>query len=229
MAHPKMIATRVLAAALAASALLPSTLAFAAGDGYGPYRPDDASHRRGHVWREGYCGERVAVQAPDIMTYDRKTGSEVMVGQGPGANSEVTGINKTTGSVYSVHGDLTGPQTTDFCTANGETGSAYSVSNTGAGGVVVRGEDGATRRRFEVAQGPGANGPNFRSADPVSGRSIDLITLPDGTPVLREFGPHALACTRARLGAGLGAHVDVNDHTLGGTARVDTVISLGDC
>jgi hypothetical protein len=224
MAQRKTSVTRVLAAALAASTLLPSTLAFAqGGPGYGPYHPTDASHRRGHVWREGYCGERDP-RAPDIMTYDRKTGTEVLVGRGDGATGDVTGINRTTGSTYAVHGDLTGPETTEFCTANGETNSAYSVTGAGAGGVVVRGQDGATGRRFQVSQGPNG-GPSFRSADPVSGRSVDVVTLPDGTPVIREFGPHALACTRARLG--VGAHVNVNNLTVGG--RSETVISLGDC
>jgi hypothetical protein len=226
MAQTKTCVTRVLAAALAASTLVSTSVAFAQGaPGYGPYRPNDASHRRGHVWREGFCGERDSVKAPDIMTYDRKTDTETMVSQGTGAQNEVIGINRTTGSTYAVHGDLTGPDTTEYCSANGETGSAYAVNNTASGGVVVRGQDGATGRRFEVAQGPGARGPDFKSADPLSGRSVDVVTLPDGSAVLREFGPHALACTRARLGAG--ARVDVNNVGVGG--RVDTVVSLGDC
>jgi hypothetical protein len=225
MARRLILLTRVLAAALAAPALAASSGAFAQEDAYGPYVPARIEGPHGGAWRApGYCGQREAVRAPDVMTYDRDTHSEVLVGGGPGRPTEVTGINRETGSAYSVKGDLAGPKTTDFCTANAETGSAYAVRGED-GATVVRGHDGQTGREFAVAQGPEGNGPNFRSFDPESGRSTLVVTPPDGHPIMREFGPHALACTRARLG--LGAKAEVGSLEAGGKGGVE--IGLGDC
>lgn len=216
--------TRVLAAALAAPALAASGGAFAQ-EAYGPYVPPRIEGPQGGAWRApSYCGQREAVQAPDVMTYDRNTQSEVLVGGGPGQPTEVTGINRETGSAYSVKGDLAGPKTPDVCTANAETGSAYAIRGED-GATVVRGQDGQTGREFAVYQGPNGQGPNFQSFDPNSGRSTLVVTPPDGHPILREFGPHALACTRARLG--LGAKAEVGPLEAGGKGAVE--IALGDC
>jgi hypothetical protein len=224
MARRPILLTRVLAAALAAPALAASGGAFAQ-DAYGPYVPAWIEGPHGGAWRApGYCGQREAVRAPDVMTYDRDTHSEVLVGGGPGRPTEVTGINRETGSAYNVKGDLAGPKTTDFCTANAETGSAYAIRGED-GATMVRGHDGQTGREFAVSQGPEGNGPNFRSFDPDSGRSTLVVTPPDGHPILREFGPHALACTRARLG--LGAKAEVGPLEAGGKGGVE--IGLGDC
>jgi len=183
-----------LAVALTAPAFAVPGGAFAQ-EAYGPYVPE-----RVQGWREpGYCGEGESVRAPDIMTYDRNTHAEVMVGGGPGRPTEVTGINRETGSAYSVKGDLTGRETTDVCTANGETGSSYAIFGEN-GATVVRGIDGQTGRQFAVSQAPNGHGPDFRSFNPESGRSTLVVTPPNGHPIVREFGPHALACTRARLG-----------------------------
>jgi hypothetical protein len=231
MAALRRSLTQVLVIALAAPTLLASGEAFA--QAYGPYSgpPPGAgapAPRPQHYWREGYCAERESVRAPDIMTYDRSTGSEVMVGDGPHATTSVAGINRETGTTFAVHGDLTGPTTTSFCTANGETGSAYTITAE-RGATVVKGQDGQTGRRFEVAQGPDGHGPDFKSADPRTGRSTEVITPPDGHPIVREFGPHALECTRARLGLGGGAHAEVGDVRVGGDASAHVEVHLGDC
>jgi hypothetical protein len=216
--------SRVLVAALAASALAPSGAAFARGDDYGPYRPDDASHRRGHVWREGYCGEREMVQAPDIMTFDRKTGSEVLVGHGPGASSDVTGINRETGSVYNVGSGLAGAQVSSFCTVSGETGAAYSVAG-GAGGAEVKGQD-ASGRRFEVKDA--AAGPlDYKQVDPATGRIFETVTHPDGRIDIID----PIACTRHRLGfdVEVGGHAHVDDVVVGGTVGADSHVTWSLC
>jgi hypothetical protein len=218
--------TRIATAALViAPALLSASGAFAQ-ERYGPYSAPrvDGPRHPGRAWRDGYCGERASVQAPDIMNYDRNTHSEVLVGAGPGASTQVTGLNRDTGSTYSVQGDLNGPQTQEFCTANGVTGSAYSITSA-RGGAEVKGFDGETGRRFEVSQGPGGQGPDFKSIDPRTGRSALVITGPDGVPIVREFGPHALACTRLRLGFGANAEVGPVE---AGTHH-EAHLGLGDC
>jgi hypothetical protein len=194
MAPPRLTQlNRMLAVALAAPVLAASGGAFAQ-EAYGPYVPAQVEGPA-----PAFCGAREAVRAPDIMTYDRNTHSEVLVGGGPGRPTEVTGLNRETGSVYNVRGDLAGPRTTDFCTVNGETGSAYTLRGEN-GATVVTGVDGQTGRQFAVSQSPNGHGPDFRSFNPDSGRSAVVVTPPNGRPVLREFGPHALACTRGRLG-----------------------------
>jgi hypothetical protein len=201
----------------------------AAAQGYGPYA--GAAHAGGHsgrAWREGYCGERQSIQAPDVMTYDRNTGSEVLVGDGPSGHTAVTGLNRETGTTFAVKGDLTSPETTSMCTTNGVTGSAYAVSGEGAK-TVVKGQDGATGRRFEVAQAPGGHGPDFKSADPATRREVSVTTGPDGRSEIHEFGPHALACTRARLGLDAGVKAEVGDLKAGVGGKGGVTISLGDC
>src|SRR5262249_39092550 len=150
---------RVLAVALAAPIFAASGGAFAQ-DAYGPYVPAQVEGPA-----PAFCGARAAVRAPDIMTYDRNTHSEVLVGGGPGRPTEVTGLNRETGSAYNVRGDLAGPRTTDFCTVNGETGSAYTLRGEN-GATVVTGVDGQTGRQFAVSQAPNGHGPDFRSFNP---------------------------------------------------------------
>jgi len=204
--------SRVLAIALAAPAFAASGGAFA-NDAYGPYVPAVVEGPA-----PAFCGAREAVRAPDIMTYDSHTNSEVLVGGGPGRPTEVTGINRDTGSAYSVKG------TTDVCTANGETGSAYFIRNEN-GATVVRGVDGQTGRNFYVSQAPNGHGPDFRSFDPSTGRSTLVVTPPTGHPIVREFGPHALACTRVRLGMGGKAEVG----TVEASSKASFELKLGDC
>jgi hypothetical protein len=236
----KSLARKALAGAAVLACIAPSIVtglaadgAFAQGapggppaaPGYGPYA--GAGHS-GRTWRQGYCGERQSVQAPDVMTYDRNTGSEVLVGDGPSGHTAVTGINRETGSTFSVKGDLTSPETTSMCNANGLTGSAYEVRGDGAK-TVVKGQDGETGRRFEVAQAPGGHGPDFKSVDPETHREVTVVTGPDGRSEFSEFGSHALACTRARLGLGAGVKAEVGDLKAGVSGKGGVTISLGDC
>jgi hypothetical protein len=195
MAPPRLTQlSKVFVAALAASVFAVSGAAFGQ-EAYGPYIP-----ARIEGPAPAFCGQRESVRAPDIMTYDRNTHSEVLVGGGPGRPTEVTGINRETGSSYSVKGDLAGPRTTDMCTVNAETGSGYAIRSGDNGVTMVNGIDGQTGRDFAVTQGPNGHGPDFRSFNPETGRSTLVANPPSGRPIVREFGPHALACTRGRLG-----------------------------
>lgn len=206
MAELRRSLTRVLLIALMPAALA-APVAYAQEDSAAPFSGAD-HHRAGpsrqRVWRDGYCGERASIQAPDIMTYDRKTGSEVLVGDGASGRTSVTGLNRESGTTFHVDGDLNSRETASLCTANGQTGRDYSIRGD-HGATVVSGEDTRTKRGFEVVQGA------------------------DGRSTMREIGPHALACTRARLGLAAKAKAEVGDVSAAVGGRAGLTLDLGDC
>lgn len=227
MANRLTSLTRILAITLAAPTVFAASASGAQTGGWpwGPYHPIEVQGPRhpGRVWADGYCGARDATRAPDIMTYDRATHSEVLVDQGPNRPSQVTGINRETGSAYSVNGDFNGPRSPTICSANAVTGSALTVASDGEH-TDVRGRDGVNGRVFDLTETP--EGSRFAIKDLRSGRAALAETGPDGRATFREFGPHALACTRLRLGGGVHAGID---DVVGVGAKGGVGLSLGDC
>ena len=211
MAERTASLTRILGICLALPALAAANGAFAQSYGPGPSYQWGGGHGhgggRGGPRSEEYCGEAQGATAPDVMTYDRNSKTEVLVGSGPGAATSVTGINRGSGSAFSVQGDLSQPGTPYVCTADNLKQQGYAIIPRADGATDVTGYNGQTGRRFEVADGlPNGGGPDFKSWDPASRSGAEVITTPDGRTFTHTFdGRRALACTRARLGLGISA------------------------
>ncbi len=107
-----------------------------AGNGYGP--PSSA--------RPTPCGAPLTGEAPDIMTYDRATGTQVFVG-GKG-QTEVSAFNRQTGSSAALSGDLSRAGVAESCAVDKLSGDAYRVSSSGPGDVAVAGRSGRTGERW---------------------------------------------------------------------------------
>ena len=101
--------------------------------GYGDNRPSP-------------CGAPLTGEAPDIMTYDRATGTQVFVG-GRG-QTEVSAFNRQTGSSAALSGDLSRPGVAESCAVDRLSGDAYRVSSSGPGDVAVAGRSGRTGERW---------------------------------------------------------------------------------
>ena len=132
-----------LMAALIAS---PSLAGMAAAQDRGP--PRDAPYRDGPPGsgRPVPCGTPLTGEAPDIMTYDRATGTQVFVG-GKG-QTEVSAFNRDTGSSAALSGDLSRPGVAESCAVDKLSGDAYRVSSDGPGDVAVAGRSGRTGERW---------------------------------------------------------------------------------
>jgi hypothetical protein len=97
------------------------------------------------------CGTPLTGEAPDIMTYDRATGTQVFVG-GPssrnGGQTEVSAFNRQTGSSAALSGDLSRAGVAESCAVDKLSGDAYRVSSQGPGDVAVAGRSGRTGERW---------------------------------------------------------------------------------
>ncbi len=87
------------------------------------------------------CGEPLSGQAPDIMTYDSSTGTQVFVGGGRGGDTEVSAYNAQTRSAAALNGDLSRPGLVSSCAVDGFTRESYGVTPDGAGKLKVSGRD----------------------------------------------------------------------------------------
>ena len=96
--------------------------------------------------RPAPCGSPLTGEAPDIMTYDRATGTQVFVG-GKG-KTEVSAFNRETGSSAALSGDLSQAGVAESCAVDKLSGDAYRVSSSGPGDVAVAGRSGRTGERW---------------------------------------------------------------------------------
>ncbi|KQY92723.1 hypothetical protein ASD21_15235 [Caulobacter sp. Root1455] len=92
------------------------------------------------------CGAPLTGEAPDVMTFDRATGTQVFVG-GKG-QTEVSAFNRDTGSSAALRGDLSRPGVTESCAVDKLSGDAYRVSSQGPGDMQVTGRTGETGERW---------------------------------------------------------------------------------
>ena len=97
---------------------------------------------RGHGGgRGGACGEPLTGEAPDIMTCDSATGTQVFVGGGRGGDTEVSAYNAQTKSAAALSGDLSRPGLVSSCAVDGFTRESYSAASDGPGQLSVSGRD----------------------------------------------------------------------------------------
>jgi len=96
--------------------------------------------------RAAPCGAPLTGAAPDIMTYDRATGTQVFVG-GEG-RTEVSAFNRDTGSAAALSGDLSRPGVAEACAVDRLSGDAYRVRSDGPGDMAVSGRTGQTGERW---------------------------------------------------------------------------------
>jgi hypothetical protein len=130
-----------LAAGLMAGLIASTVLSSAsAQDGYRGDGPGVAPRR------PMPCGAPLTGEAPDVMTYDRATGTQVFVG-GKG-QTEVSAFNRDTGSSAALRGDLSRAGVTESCAVDTLSGDAYRVSSDGAGDLRVSGRTGQTGERW---------------------------------------------------------------------------------
>jgi hypothetical protein len=97
------------------------------------------------------CGAPLTGEAPDVMTYDRATGTQVFVGGPSGRNggqTEVSAFNRETGSSAALRGDLSRPGVAEACAVDRLSGDAYRVNSEGPGDVAVSGRTGRTGERW---------------------------------------------------------------------------------
>lgn len=99
-----------------------------------------AQSARGGGSRSAVCGEPLTGQAPDIMTYDSATGTQVFVGGGRG-DTEVSAYNAQTRSAAALSGDLSRPGLVASCAVDGFTRESYGVTPDGKGKISVSGRD----------------------------------------------------------------------------------------
>lgn len=92
------------------------------------------------------CGAPLTGEAPDVMTYDRATGTQVFVG-GKG-QTEVSAFNRDTGSSAALRGDLSKAGVAESCAVDRVSGDAYRVSSQGPGDMQVTGRTGETGERW---------------------------------------------------------------------------------
>ncbi|MBO9708370.1 MAG: hypothetical protein J7521_09170 [Caulobacter sp.] len=92
------------------------------------------------------CGAPLTGEAPDVMTYDRATGTQVFVG-GKG-QTEVSAFNRDTGSSAALRGDLSKAGVAETCAVDRVSGDAYRVASDGPGDINVSGRTGRTGERW---------------------------------------------------------------------------------
>lgn len=133
-----------------AAGLLAALIASAATTGAwaqeaGAYRDGPANGVQGPR-RAMPCGAPLTGEAPDVMTYDRATGTQVFVG-GKG-QTEVSAFNRGTGSSAALRGDLSRPGVAEACAVDRLSGDAYRVNSDGPGDMSVNGRTGRTGERW---------------------------------------------------------------------------------
>lgn len=151
------LAHGLVAAVIAASTLI-STEAFAQQYGAGGYQPTFAAPQgqpQGYApKRRDICGAPITGQAPDIMTYDSSTGTQVFVGGTRGGGTDVAAYNAQTGSVAALNGDLSRPGLVSSCAVDGLTRESYGVTSDRPGQVTMSGrDDRGERYQFTRADG----------------------------------------------------------------------------
>lgn len=100
------------------------------------------------------CGAPLTGQAPDIMTYDSTTGTQVFVGGQRGGGTDVSTYNAQTGSAAALSGDLSRPGLVSSCAVDGFTRESYGVTSDRPGQVTVTGKDDRGQRyQFTRADG----------------------------------------------------------------------------
>lgn len=122
---------------LGAALVLVSTLV--AAQAFAQSGPGGPSPKRGGG-RE-VCGAPLTGQAPDIMTYDSRTGTQVFVGGSRGGGTEVSAFNAQTGSAAALNGDLSRPGLVSSCAVDGITRESYGVTSERPGQVTLSGRD----------------------------------------------------------------------------------------
>jgi hypothetical protein len=144
------------------------------------------------------CGGAIVGRAPDIMTYDSSTGTQVFVGR-PDAETSMAAYNTRTGSSAAVEGDLTRPGLANLCSVDGVGRASVAVAPNGRGGVTIAGRDGQDRwavvkdQNGRVIWSPGAENDCFKAG-------IGIMTR-DGL-----IGPAiAAGPNRAGLGVSVGS------------------------
>ncbi|PTS87047.1 MULTISPECIES: hypothetical protein [unclassified Caulobacter] len=106
----------------------------------GPVQAQAQGERRPPPSRGAPCGAAMTGTAPDIMTYDRATGTQVFVGGGRG-DTEVSAYNTQTGSVAALNGDLSKPGLVSSCAFDGINRESYGVTSERPGQLSVSGRD----------------------------------------------------------------------------------------
>jgi hypothetical protein len=124
--------TRGLVVALIATSTLASAQTWAQRGPGGP------GGRRGGG---GVCGAPLTGQAPDSMSYDSTTGTQVFVGGGRGGGTDVSAYNAQTGSAAALNGDLSRPGLVSSCAVDGITHESYGVTSDRPGQVSFSGRD----------------------------------------------------------------------------------------
>ncbi len=100
------------------------------------------------------CGAPLTGQAPDIMTYDSTTGTQVFVGGQRGGGTDVSTYNAQTGSAAALTGDLSRPGLVSSCAVDGFTRESYGVTSDRPGQVTLSGrDDRGERYQFTRADG----------------------------------------------------------------------------
>lgn len=103
--------------------------------------------------RGGPCGGPLVGQAPDIMTYDRVTGTQIFVGGGKG-DTDVSAYNAQTRSSAALTGDLSKPGLVASCAVDGLLNQSYGVTSDRPGELSVTSRDGqGDRWAFTRADG----------------------------------------------------------------------------
>lgn len=158
----------VRVAGLAAVGVLMATHALAQQYGAQPYAPAPSygapqSYAPGygapppqaqHARRRDVCGSPITGKAPDVMTYDSTTGTQVFVGGGRDGGTEVAAYNVQTGSVAGLSGDLSRPGLVSSCSVDGLTRESYGISSDRPGHVALTGrDDRGERYQFTRADG----------------------------------------------------------------------------
>ncbi len=192
-------------------ALLMASTSLAAAQAQGP-----GARGPGGGGRGAPCGAPLAGEAPDIMTYDRSTGTQVFVG-GRG-DTEVSAFNAQTGSAAALRGDLSKPGLVSSCAVDGFTRDSYGVNSDGPGQLSVSGRDGRGERwAFTRADGkvevwdPSSDNRCFKSGlgifTPNGGLGLAVATPPGsvgvGLAAGQRFGGVGVGGNRNFAGVGL--------------------------
>lgn len=164
------------------------------------------------------CGSPMTGAAPDIMSYDSATGTQVFVNSGRGTGTDVSAYNAQSGSAAQFAGDLSRPGLVSSCSVDGFSRQAYGVDATRPGQVVVSGRDERGERwAFTRADGkvevwdPRGDNRCFKSGlgifTPAGGYGVALATPPGavgvGIAAGQHFGGVGLGANRNFVGAGL--------------------------
>lgn len=198
-----------MAATLAALVILEALTATAAHAQRGPGGP-----RQGR----DVCGAPLVGAAPDIMSYDSASGTQVFVGGAPGGGTDVAAYNAQTGSAAGMSGDLARPGLVSSCAVDGFSRRSYGVDATKPDELSVSGRDERGERwAFTRADGrvevwdPRGDNRCFKSGlgifTPAGGYGVALASPPGalgvGVAVGQHFGGVGVGANRNFVGAGL--------------------------